>query len=108
MADDAYLRESILKPSSKLVAGYARIMPSYDGVLSPESVDELVAAIRALPPAPGVAAAPAPSGGPAEDPVCHMEVATTDPALRTTVDGQTFHFCSPGCRDSFLRTHRPP
>ena len=45
-ADDAYLRESILEPSAKRVAGYSAAMPARD--LSPAEVDALVAYIDAL------------------------------------------------------------
>lgn len=45
-ADDAYLRESILQPSAKRVAGYSAAMPARD--LSPSEVDALVAYIDAL------------------------------------------------------------
>jgi len=36
------------------------------------------------------------------DPICSMEV---DPAtaISLTVDGETFYFCAPGCRERFAR-----
>jgi trehalose synthase len=37
----------------------------------------------------------------ARDPVCGMPVRSDD--LETTVGGQTFHFCSEGCRNEFIR-----
>jgi hypothetical protein len=49
MADDAYLRESLLEPAAKVVAGYAPLMPSYKGTLTREEQDELIAALHALP-----------------------------------------------------------
>ncbi len=36
------------------------------------------------------------------DPVCNMEVEEHE-ALTTECDGQTFYFCSEGCRDKFLK-----
>ncbi len=51
VADEAYLRESILQPSAKVVSGYERgdvSMPSYAGVLSAAQVDSLIAFIRSL------------------------------------------------------------
>jgi cytochrome c oxidase subunit 2 len=53
-ADEQYLRDSILKPSAKIVAGYKPIMPSYQGQISEEQVMELIAYIKNLsePPAP--------------------------------------------------------
>lgn len=47
-ADDAYLRESILKPQAKLVKGYAAIMPTYQSTLSEQNVLELIAYIKTL------------------------------------------------------------
>ena len=40
--DEAYLRESILDPQAKVVAGYAPVMPSYDGQLSEQSLLQLI------------------------------------------------------------------
>jgi cytochrome c oxidase subunit II len=47
-ADDNYLRESILDPSAKIVAGYEDIMPSFAGQLSEEEVIRLLAYIKSL------------------------------------------------------------
>jgi cytochrome c oxidase subunit II len=46
--DDAYLRESILRPQAKVVAGFQPIMPSYEGQLTEENVLELIAHIKSL------------------------------------------------------------
>lgn len=46
--DNNYLRESILRPSSKLVAGYQNLMPTYQGQISEEGVSHLIAYIRSL------------------------------------------------------------
>jgi protein SCO1/2 len=102
MADEAYVRESLLDPAAKVVAGYAPLMPSYKGALTRAEQDELVAAIRALPPPPSdhTAATP-PGGGAAEDPICHMKVATVNPQLTLKVGDQTHHFCSRACLDAF-------
>ncbi len=48
-ADDMYLRESILQPHVKLVAGHQAIMPTYQGLLSEESVMQLIAYLKTLP-----------------------------------------------------------
>jgi cytochrome c oxidase subunit 2 len=48
IADDAYLRESILNPSAKLVAGYQPIMPSFRGQLTEEQVSQLIVYIKSL------------------------------------------------------------
>jgi glucose/arabinose dehydrogenase len=50
-ADEAYLRESILQPAAKVVAGYERgeiSMPSYTGLLTDSQVDSLVLFIKSL------------------------------------------------------------
>ena len=47
-ADEAYIRESILNPQAKLVAGYPPIMPPMKGVLSEEQVAQLIAYIKSL------------------------------------------------------------
>ena len=47
-ADDAYIRESILNPSAKIVAGYTPIMPTFQGQLSEEQILQLIAYIKSL------------------------------------------------------------
>jgi cytochrome c oxidase subunit 2 len=49
LADDAYLRESILQPNAKIVAGFEpNIMPNFQGQLSEEQVIQLIAYIKSL------------------------------------------------------------
>jgi cytochrome c oxidase subunit 2 len=48
MADDAYIRESILLPRAKIVAGYMPIMASFQGQLTEEQLTDLIAYIRQL------------------------------------------------------------
>jgi cytochrome c oxidase subunit II len=52
VADNAYLRESILIPSSKVVAGYENMMPLYQSQLSEQNILELLAYIKSLKKAP--------------------------------------------------------
>src|SRR5471032_40982 len=52
LAYDDYLRESIMLPQQKLVAGYAPIMPTYSNLLDEEAVQRLVAYLHALPAGP--------------------------------------------------------
>jgi cytochrome c oxidase subunit II len=47
-ADDAYVRESILLPRAKIVQGYAPIMPSFQGQLTDDQINSLIAYIRSL------------------------------------------------------------
>jgi cytochrome c oxidase subunit 2 len=51
LVDDNYLRESILNSRAKIVAGYPPIMPSYQGQLSEEQINQLLAYIKSLAPA---------------------------------------------------------
>lgn len=47
-ADDTYLRESILNPAAKLVAGWQPIMPTFQGQVSEEQLAALLAYIKSL------------------------------------------------------------
>ncbi len=76
LADENYLRESILVPGAKIHAGYANQMPSFQGLLSEAQVEGLIAYMKTLsdkyePPAEGEApadgeAAPADGEAPAD------------------------------------------
>lgn len=44
--DEAYIRESILNPQAKIVAGYSPVMPSYDGQLSEQTLVQLIEYIK--------------------------------------------------------------
>ncbi len=46
--DDAFLRETILNPSTHITAGYAPIMPTYQGQVSEEGLIDLVEYIKNL------------------------------------------------------------
>jgi len=48
IADEAYIRESILYPSAKIVAGYQPLMPTYKGQVTEVQLLQLVAYIRSL------------------------------------------------------------
>jgi cytochrome c oxidase subunit II len=53
IADERYLRDSILLPQRQVVAGYAPIMPSFSGQLSEEDLLALVAYLKSIPRIPG-------------------------------------------------------
>jgi len=54
IADDSYLRESILNPNAKIVYGFApNIMPNFTGQLSEEQLVALISFIKAISPEPG-------------------------------------------------------
>ncbi len=48
LVNDAYLRDAILNPSQHLTAGYAPIMPTYQGQVSEEGLIDLVEYIKTL------------------------------------------------------------
>lgn len=51
VADGEYVRESILNPGAKTVAGYMQLMPTYKNQLTSEQVNQLIEYIRSLSPA---------------------------------------------------------
>jgi cytochrome c oxidase subunit 2 len=48
VADENYLRESIMNPQSKIVVGYQPIMPTFQGTVSEENLLQLIAYIKTL------------------------------------------------------------
>jgi cytochrome c oxidase subunit 2 len=48
VADDNYLRESIMSSQVKVVAGYQPIMPAFQGLVSEENLMQLIAYIKTL------------------------------------------------------------
>jgi cytochrome c oxidase subunit 2 len=68
-ADENYIRESILDPGAKVVKGFKPVMPTFQGLVSEEQVNALVAYVKSLgQPGPGgvktTTAMPAPEGAP--------------------------------------------
>jgi len=56
IADDNYVRESILNPTAKIVSGFKPVMPTFQGLVSDEQLNALVAYIKSLAqPPPGTA-----------------------------------------------------
>ena len=47
-ADDSYIRESILQPNAKIVAGYQPLMPTYQGQLTEDEILALTTYIKSL------------------------------------------------------------
>jgi cytochrome c oxidase subunit 2 len=62
-ADEAYVRESILDPSAKVVAGYQNIMPSFQGLVTEEDLLQLIEYIKSLAKPQQQAAPPAARAG---------------------------------------------
>ncbi|MDZ4803637.1 MAG: cytochrome c oxidase subunit II [Candidatus Eisenbacteria bacterium] len=59
VADDNYLRESILNPTARVKAGYDPIMPVFQGLVTEEALQALITYIKALPVTPDNVVAPA-------------------------------------------------
>ena len=55
LIDDAYIRESILNPQAKIVAGFQPLMPTFKGLVTEEQILQLIAYIKSI----GGPAAPA-------------------------------------------------
>jgi cytochrome c oxidase subunit II len=69
--DDNYIRESILVPNAKVVAGYAGNMPSFQGQLEEEQLDWIIAYMKTISefaPAPAVIDGEPAGDAPASDP----------------------------------------
>jgi cytochrome c oxidase subunit II len=56
IADENYIRESILNPSAKIVSGFKPIMPVFQGLVSEEQLNALIAYIKSLSQPPAGAA----------------------------------------------------
>jgi len=48
VADENYIRESIIHSKAKIVKGYQNLMPNYEGILQDAEIDGLVAYIKTL------------------------------------------------------------
>jgi cytochrome c oxidase subunit II len=66
--DESYLRESILNPQAKLVAGYQPLMPTFQGLVNEESVMALIEYVKSLSAASGQSGAAGGAGAAAPGP----------------------------------------
>jgi len=48
VADESYVRESILNPQAKLVAGWQPVMPTFQGQISEEQLSQLLVYVKSL------------------------------------------------------------
>jgi cytochrome c oxidase subunit 2 len=48
LVDENYIRESVLNPQAKVVAGFQPVMPTYQGLLKEQQIDALIAYIKSL------------------------------------------------------------
>jgi cytochrome c oxidase subunit 2 len=51
-ADESYIRESIVNPAARVVAGFEPLMPTYQGLVSEEGLMQLIAYVKSIPPPP--------------------------------------------------------
>jgi protein SCO1/2 len=101
-ADAAYIREAIVAPDVRLVAGYATRMPSYAQELTPRQLDALVDHVGQLAATKHPAHADAAAAGATTDPVCAMKVRVVGTTPHQAHAGHTYFFCSERCRDRFV------
>ena len=66
--DESYVRESILTPQMKVVAGYQPVMPTFQGLLNEESVMALIEYVKSLQSSTGGTAPTNAAGAPAAAP----------------------------------------
>jgi len=72
VADDAYIRESILNPNAKIVSGFHKdVMPTFQGQVTEENLLQLIEYIKSLA-VKKTNVAPTSQGGPAKGPVKTM------------------------------------
>jgi cytochrome c oxidase subunit 2 len=67
VADENYIRESILSPNAKMVRGYKPIMPVFQGLVGEEQLNALVAYVKSL------------GASPAKEGKISQNLATTNP-----------------------------
>jgi cytochrome c oxidase subunit 2 len=48
IADERFIRDSILKPRTKIAAGYEPLMPSYEGKISEDEIIKIIAYVKSL------------------------------------------------------------
>ena len=48
IADENYVRESIVNPTAKIVNGFKPVMPTFQGIVSEEQLNALVAYVKSL------------------------------------------------------------
>ena len=105
---DGYIRESILSPLAKIVAGYQPIMPSFQGQVTEGQIQELIAYIKSIGPAPSAAAANA-SGGKASPGAAPPAAAAPPPPImmgNAPAIPQAVYKKASGVSKQFLRNQR--
>jgi cytochrome c oxidase subunit 2 len=83
-ADDNYVRESILNPTAKVVAGFDPVMPTFQGQVTEEQLTQLIAYVRSLGPTGA-----SPAGTPAAAGAANAPSAPTDTNKPLATTGAT-------------------
>jgi len=65
-ADENYVRESILNPTAKIVYGFKPVMPTFQGIVSDEQLNALVAYVKSLTPTGSAELQNQPAASPAQ------------------------------------------
>ena len=75
IADENYVRESILNPTAKIVNGFKPVMPTFQGLVSDEQLNALVAYVKSLsqPPAGTAGLQGQPAASPAGQPQMQVQ-----------------------------------
>jgi cytochrome c oxidase subunit 2 len=79
-ADENYIRNSILNPTSQIVEGFQPIMPTFKGQVTEEQLNALVAYIKSLSPNAAASSTSPPSGA-------NSNVAANIPAAKPAANG---------------------
>ena len=80
VVDEAYIRESILNPTAKVVAGYQPNMPTFQGQVTEDAILQLIAYIKSLGGAPGAhVTAATPTEGQSTNPATEAPAAVAPP-----------------------------
>ena len=100
VADDEYVRESILRPYNKLVAGYGQEMPAYeseliDGKLTEENILELIAYIKSMNVSTAASANAAPGGSNLNLQPLSIRAGESGPAVNALAAEKEYHEATP-------------
>lgn len=97
VADSAYVRESIVDPWTRIVAGYRPTMPTYAAILSEAQLESLVTHLESM----QGSGEPLPTATSAVDPVCKMKVTVFDDSPSSEFKGVRYYFCCEHCQEQF-------
>src|SRR5580765_1051867 len=86
-ADEQYIRNSILNPTSQVVEGFQPIMPTFKGQVTEEQLNALIAYIKSLSPNAAASTAATPAANAANKPAANANTAAANrPVAKPTVN----------------------